>query len=44
MVLAKGNSLTACVNKALASLKSNGELAKIQQVWLSNKANAPVLK
>jgi polar amino acid transport system substrate-binding protein len=44
MVLAKGNSLTACVDKALASLKSNGELAKIQQEWLSSKANAPVLK
>ncbi len=44
MVLAKGNSLTACVDKALASLKSSGELAKIQQEWLSSKANAPVLK
>jgi polar amino acid transport system substrate-binding protein len=44
MVLAKGNSLTSCVDKALASLKSSGDLAKIQQEWLSNKANAPVLK
>ena len=44
MVLAKGNSLTACVDKALASLKRNDELAKIQQEWLSSKANAPVLK
>ena len=44
LVLAKGNSLTQCVDKALASLKSDGTLAKIQQEWLSNKASAPVLK
>ena len=44
MVLAKGNSLTSCVDKALASLQSAGTLAKIQQEWLSNKASAPVLK
>jgi polar amino acid transport system substrate-binding protein len=44
LVLAKGNSLTQCVDKALASLKSDGTLAKIQQEWLSSKANAPVLK
>jgi polar amino acid transport system substrate-binding protein len=37
MVLAKGSKLTACVNKALASLKSQTE-------WLSSKANAPVFK
>jgi len=30
--------------QALASLKSAGTLAKIQQEWLSNKASAPVLK
>jgi polar amino acid transport system substrate-binding protein len=44
MVLAKGNSLTTCVDKALVSLKADGTLAKIQQKWLSSKANAPVLK
>ena len=44
MVLAKGNSLTSCVDKALASLKNDGTLAKIQKEWLSSKANAPVLK
>jgi polar amino acid transport system substrate-binding protein len=44
MVLAKGNSLTSCVDKALASLKTGGTLAKIQQEWLSSKVNAPVLK
>lgn len=44
MVLAQGNSLTGCVNRALASLKHDGTLAKIQTEWLSSKANAPVLK
>ena len=44
MVLAKGSKLTSCVNKALASLKSDGSLQKIQTEWLSSKANAPVLK
>jgi polar amino acid transport system substrate-binding protein len=44
LVLAKDNSLTSCVNKALTSLKADGALAKIQQEWLSSKANAPVLK
>ena len=43
MVFAKGNSLVKCVNKALASLKSDGTLAKIQREWLSQKASAPVL-
>jgi polar amino acid transport system substrate-binding protein len=44
MVLAKGSKLTPCVNKALASLKSDGTLQKIQTEWLSSKANAPVFK
>jgi polar amino acid transport system substrate-binding protein len=44
MVLAQGNSLTGCVNRALVSLKRDGTLAKIQTEWLSSKANAPVLK
>jgi polar amino acid transport system substrate-binding protein len=43
-VLAKGSKLTSCMNKALASLKSDGTLQKIQTEWLSSKANAPVLK
>lgn len=44
MVLAKGSKLTPCVNKALASLESDGTLRKIQTEWLSSKANAPVFK
>ena len=44
MVFQKGNSLVGCVNKALAVLKRNGTLAKIQQTWLAKVTGAPVLK
>jgi len=43
LVLAKNSSLTSCVDKAIAALKSNGTLDQIQTTWLSDKANAPVL-
>jgi polar amino acid transport system substrate-binding protein len=44
VVLQKGSPLTACVNKALAALKANGTLKKIQATWLSKVVGAPVLK
>jgi polar amino acid transport system substrate-binding protein len=44
MVFEKGSPLVECVNKALQSLKDDGTLASIQQEWLSDKADAPVLK
>jgi polar amino acid transport system substrate-binding protein len=44
MVFQKGNPLVACVNRALANLKSSGALKKIQQTWLSKAVGAPVLK
>jgi polar amino acid transport system substrate-binding protein len=44
MVLAKGNPLTACVNRALASLRKSGKLKRIQQTWLGKAAGAPVLR
>ena len=44
MVFAKGNSLASCVNGALAKLKSNGTLKKIQQQWLAKATGAPTLK
>src|SRR5207237_4067861 len=34
MVFQKGNSLAGCVNSALAKLKANGTLTRIQQTWL----------
>ena len=44
MVFAKGNPLVACVNRAIASLKANGQLAGIRQQWLAKATGAPVLK
>ena len=44
MVFAKGNPLAACVNRALAKLKANGTLARIQHTWLAKATGAPVLK
>ena len=44
LVLAKGSSLTSCVNDALAKLHSDGTLASLQQKWLAKVGGAPVLK
>jgi polar amino acid transport system substrate-binding protein len=44
VVLAKGNSLTTCVNKAITSLRANGTLKRLQQQWLAKATGAPVLK
>ena len=44
MVFAKGNPLVACVDRALASLRSSGQLKKIQQQWLAKATGAPVLR
>ena len=43
-LLAKGSALTACVSKAINTLRSNGTLAKIQDKWLAKEGNAPVLQ
>ena len=44
MVFAKGNPLVTCVDRALASLRSSGQLKKIQQQWLAKATGAPVLR
>jgi polar amino acid transport system substrate-binding protein len=44
MVFAKGNSLAACVDQALAKLRANGTLKQFQQQWLAKATGAPVLK
>ena len=44
LVLSKGSPLTSCVDTAIAALKAKGTLAQIQTTWLSDKANAPILK
>ena len=43
LVLEKGSKLTSCVNKALAALKTSGELQAIQDKWLSSVSGAPYL-
>jgi len=44
IVLAKGSALTACVNQAIAALKTDGTLDALTKTWLSDKASAPVLQ
>ena len=39
MTFVKGNPLRDCVNKALAAMKSSGELQAITTEWLSKKTN-----
>ena len=43
LVFDKGNALVSCVNEALAALKADGTLAAIEQTWLADKTNAPVI-
>jgi polar amino acid transport system substrate-binding protein len=44
LVLAKDSPLTDCVNQALTTLRDDGTLAQLQQQWLSDIAEAPVLQ
>jgi len=43
MVFDLDNPLVSCVNTALAALKDSGDLAAIEQQWLSDKTGAPVI-
>jgi polar amino acid transport system substrate-binding protein len=43
LVLAKDSPLTACVDQVVLGMRADGTLAKIQQEWLSDKTNAPVI-
>jgi polar amino acid transport system substrate-binding protein len=43
-LLEKDSALTDCVSFAIDSLRESGELAEIEQTWISEKANAPVLE
>jgi polar amino acid transport system substrate-binding protein len=42
-LLEKDSPLTPCVNEAIRTLKSSGELDEITQEWMSESADAPVL-
>jgi polar amino acid transport system substrate-binding protein len=44
LVLAKDSPLTDCVSEAVTALRDDGTLDQIQQEWLADKANAPVLE
>jgi polar amino acid transport system substrate-binding protein len=44
LVLAKGNKLATCVNKALATLTANGTLTALQHQWLGIYLNFPTIK
>ena len=44
MLFAEGNPLRDCVNGALTELKDDGTLEQIQQEWLSEKTEAPILE
>jgi polar amino acid transport system substrate-binding protein len=43
LVFDLGNPLVECVNIALQTLRDNGTLTQIEQTWLSDKTNAPVI-
>ena len=44
MVLAKGSSLTKCVDEVLTRLKADGQLEDIQRTWLTTRAQVPVIE
>jgi polar amino acid transport system substrate-binding protein len=44
LLFSKGNPLVGCVNKAIATLKSNGTLAALQQTYLQIYLSVPTIK
>jgi polar amino acid transport system substrate-binding protein len=44
MLFEKGSPLVPCVDNALQAIKDDGTLASIQQRWLSDVVNVPVLQ
>ena len=44
LVFQKGNPLVTCVDKALATLRSNGTLKQLDHQWLAKATGAPILK
>ena len=44
MVFQKGNPLVACVNAALAKVRSDGTLKRLEVRWLAQAGGAPILK
>ena len=44
MLFQKGSELVPCVNQVLDRLKEDGTLAQLEQQWLSETVDVPVLK
>jgi len=44
LLLTKDSKLTACVDQAMAKIRSNGTLASITKRWMQSGAGVPVLK
>jgi polar amino acid transport system substrate-binding protein len=44
LLLGKGNKLVACVNKALAAMRGNGTLARLQAQWLRIRTSIPTIQ
>ena len=44
MLMAEGNPLKDCVNEALAALKADGSLEKIEAEWLQAATDVPLVK
>jgi polar amino acid transport system substrate-binding protein len=44
LLMEKGSELLPCVNRAITALKDDGTLDEIQQEWLSDVVDVPVLK
>ena len=44
LLMQKGSGLKPCLDKAVTTLKDNGTLADLEQRWLSQTVNVPVLK
>ena len=40
----KGNPLRTCVNRALDALEADGTLDRLEQRWITSKANAPLIQ
>ena len=43
-LLAKGSTLTNCVSEAIDTMRSSGQLQQLNDRWMSQAADAPVLK
>ena len=44
LVLAKGNPLVGCLNKALSAIRADGTLKRLEVQWLAKAGGAPLLK